>query len=177
MLVSKQWYHESKPIFWRNNFNIQEWRRHFLVPNEDFAANVQELTYEWGGIVKQASDLRKIAAFPKLKYLNLVLSHSLTHELHRSSKGNKLYQEERSIKILSQQNSFDALFKIRGLKAVRVSHHWADHGDRLVEKKAANDLQVLLNKTLTLPKHQARAIFDQLLDTTALLFTLPLTYV
>jgi hypothetical protein len=173
MLVSKQWYQECRPIFWRNNFNIQEWRGHFLVPNENFAANVQELTYEWRGMIKQASDLRKIAAFPKLKYLNLVLGHHLTSELHRSSKGNKLYQEEQSIKILSQQNSFDALFKIRGLKAVRVSHNWADGEDRFVERnKAANDLGTLLNKTLTLPKPQVRTVFNQLLDTTALLLTL-----
>ena len=143
MLVSKGFHDEIKPLFWLNNFHLDLGSKLLSVPG--FADNIQEVTYLWRGSVKDIGPLNKLAAFRKLKSLHLQLAYGCHMPIHKSHKGNKLYQDEMSIKVFSGQNGFDNLVQIRGLQEVKVSsYHRAP--------KAAKDLEVFLNRVLTQPK-------------------------
>lgn len=160
MAVCRQFAEEVRPLFYKNNFNLRPHRwNDFNFPRPTIAENVQEVTYSWCGLAKEAPHFAKLASLPKLKILNLDVSDLTDRRRNTSASPNQEYQDNESLKPYCGYVGFDKLVKLRGLKRVSIVR-WVFYRVSLKAEKPAGikAFETFLNGVLTLPKPPARQV-------------------
>lgn len=148
-------------FFKKNNFFIQGNTYRSPFSNDmpkDIANNLQHLTFEWEGRVKEVSCIAHIGkTLPHLKTLHISFGRTLArvHERPPVKKANKLHQDDKSIKKFSVIPGFDKLVLIRGVDSVKFSPHYpglySDLAGTLTEAEV-NVFEAFLNTELTQEK-------------------------
>lgn len=150
MLVCKQMLEETRPVFYKNSFQIEACEKTPQAHLMTIRDTLREVTWTWRGFNRRdANAIKFFSSCPNLKILNLIVTdwsvHPNTHHYH----GHR-HTHVQSVKKFNRCRGFDEIVGLKGFEKVRVekaarSLHLADAD--------IEALRVFLNTHLTKAKY------------------------
>ncbi|PBP24038.1 hypothetical protein BUE80_DR005167 [Diplocarpon rosae] len=146
----KQFYAETEPFFYKNNFHVYTENVHSLQIPTKIQENLKEVTFQWWGWTrKDRNALNLVRSFKNVKILNLIVTEwvflSGTH-LAPPASGDLLCKFRRT-------RGFTDICELRGFEIVRVSNEGAHKAqDAHITTAEMKAFEAHLNEQLTKAK-------------------------